>query len=86
MYDNLKDVPGLEEAVVRPHRVAGGPETIAETAALAVDHAIRDVRKADWRGNRFKEREVRSAIQSVLGDNVALVETIFEIVKSQRDD
>ncbi len=86
LYDNLKDVAGLDEALLRRHRVAGGTETVAEAAALAVDRAIRDVRKADWRGNRFKEREVRSAIQSVLGDNAALVETIFEIVKSQRDD
>ena len=57
---------------------------IAELAALALDDAIRDVKKADWRGNRFKEREVRNAIQSVLEDD-ALADTLFEIVKAQRD-
>ena len=86
LYDNLKDVPGLEAALVRGHRVAGGTESVAEAAALAVDGAIREVKKADWRGNRFKEREVRNAIQSVLGDDAALVDMMFQIVKSQRDD
>ena len=52
--------------------------------ARLVDRAIRSVKKADWRGNRIKEREVRNAIRSVLGDD-ALVDRIFEIVKAQRD-
>ena len=43
------------------------------------------MKKADWRGNRFKEREVRNAIEAVLGDDDALVDRIFEIVKAQRD-
>jgi type I restriction enzyme R subunit len=56
-----------------------------EELAVRVDTAIRSVKKADWRGNRFKEREVRYAIQSVLGGDVRLVDGIFEIVKNQRD-
>jgi type I restriction enzyme R subunit len=43
------------------------------------------VKKADWRGNKFKEKEVRNAIRSELGDDEGLVERIFEIVKAQRD-
>ena len=54
-------------------------------AALALDDAIRDVKKADWRGNKFKEREVRNAIKSVLGETKRLSTPIFEIVKAQRD-
>jgi type I restriction enzyme R subunit len=53
--------------------------------AVAMDRAIRDVKKADWRGNRFKEREVRNAIKSELGDDDDLLDTIFEIVKNQRE-
>lgn len=53
--------------------------------AVAVDHAIRLVKKADWRGNRFKEREVRNAIKDVLGDDDTLVDRVFGIVKAQRD-
>jgi hypothetical protein len=53
--------------------------------AIALDQAIRSVKKADWVGNRFKEREVHNAIKSELGDSEDLVEKIFEIVKNQRE-
>ena len=52
---------------------------------LALDDAVRSVKKVDWRGNRFKEREVRNAIRSVLGDDDSLVNTFFEIVKARHD-
>ncbi len=55
-----------------------------EDLAVRVDTAIRNVKKAGWRGNRFKEREVRIAIKSVLADD-SRVDTIFEIVKNQRE-
>lgn len=85
LFDNLQDVPDLEARLVRlavaEMRVGA---TAAERAALAIDRAIRQVKKADWRGNRFKEREVRNAVQSVLGDDQALVDTVFEILQNQR--
>ena len=57
-----------------------------EERALALDSAIRHVKKADWRGNRFKEREVRNAVKvGAIGDNEGLVSTIFEIVKARHD-
>jgi type I restriction enzyme R subunit len=84
LYDNLKDVAGLE-ATFTPTNVADDSRgDVAEAAALAVDDAIRAVKKADWRGNRFKEREVCTAIMEVLEDD-ALVDRIFEIVKAQRE-
>ena len=49
---------------------------------LAVDGAVRAVKKADWRGNRFKEWEVCLAIKGVLQDDT-LVAKVFEIVKAQ---
>jgi type I restriction enzyme R subunit len=55
-----------------------------EELATKVDAAILNVKKAGWRGNRFKEREVRIAIKEVLGDD-SLVNSIFELVKNQRD-
>ena len=82
LYDNLKHVPGLEDLMRVPGKVAEPPADAAETAALAVDDAVRAVKKADWRGNRFKEREVRRAIKDVLRDE-ALVDKVFEIVKAQ---
>ena len=56
-----------------------------ETTALAIDNSIRTVKKADWRGNRLKEREVRNAIKAELGDHETLIDMIFEIVKAQSD-
>ena len=84
LYDNLKDIPGLERPVSQ-YAVAEGPADVAEAAAIALDAAIRRVKKADWKGNRFKEKEVRNAIASTLGDNESLVDTIFEIAKAQPD-
>ncbi len=85
LYDNLEDVAA---SAVRERPVPygdGGAATSREERALALDRAIRHVKKADWRGNRFKEREVRNAIKEVLGDVDILVERMFEIVKAQRD-
>jgi type I restriction enzyme, R subunit len=56
-----------------------------ETLSVRVDTAIRNVKKDGWRGNRFKEREVRAAIKSVLGANDELVNQIFGIVEKQRE-
>ena len=85
LYDNLKEPEAL--AVQEPRAPYGATSTFdpREEQALALDSAIRNVKKADWRGNRFKEREVRNAIKSELGDDEDLVRTIFEIVKAQRD-
>jgi len=61
------------------------PAAAREALAVALDSAIRSVKKANWRGNTFKEREVRGAIKSQLGDDEILIEAIFDIVKNQRD-
>jgi len=55
-----------------------------EALALAVDAAIRKVKKDDWRGNRFKEREVRNAIKSHVSDEAA-VDLVFDLVKAQHE-
>jgi type I restriction enzyme R subunit len=67
-----------------PYAAQAAPDA-RQAKAIALDSAIRNVKKAGWRGNRFKEREVHIAIRSVLGDDQALVKAIFEIVKNQRD-
>lgn len=53
--------------------------------AKAIDGAIRSVRKDGWRGNRFKEREVKNAIRTALGSHSDLVDKIFDIVKNQHE-
>ena len=84
-FDNLDH---LQVSVVREARAHYETEpevSVREAKAIALDCAIRNVKKADWRGNTFKEREVRNAIKSVLGDDVGLVGAIFEIAKAQSD-
>jgi type I restriction enzyme R subunit len=53
-----------------------------EDLALAIDTAIRAVKKDNWRGNKFKEREVRIAITEHLPEEK--VDEILELVKNQR--
>jgi type I restriction enzyme R subunit len=86
LYDNLEDADDAVMEVREPqaHYGSGPPLDDRAARALALDHAIRAVKKADWRGNRFKEREVRNAIVSELGESDA-VDKIFEIVKNQRE-
>ncbi len=53
--------------------------------AIQVDAAIRNVKKANWRGNRFKEKEVRNAIEDALGTDGELLNSIFAIAKNQNE-
>jgi type I restriction enzyme R subunit len=85
LYDNLREPLPSAARQRLPHFGDGGAPSVQETLAVDLDRAIRSVKKADFRGNRFKEREVRNAIQDVLGDDEALVNSIFEIVKAQRE-
>jgi type I restriction enzyme R subunit len=85
LYDNLKDhVAGSIQEEPAPYL---GSNMSDKTAQLAVDldRVIRNDKKAGWRGNKFKEKEVRIAIKSVLGDDVGLVGSIFEIVKEPKN-
>ena len=85
IFDNLKEPDGSigEPRTIRYTETP--PVETKEERALALDRAIRGVKKADWRGNRFKEREVRNAIRSVLGGDAELIETIFAVAKAQGD-
>ena len=60
LYDNLSDLSPAEMQAAH-----GGS---AADHAVAVDAAIRSIKKDGWRGNRFKEREVRNAIMSIIAD------------------
>lgn len=55
-----------------------------ETKAVLLDEAIRRTKKADWRGHLAREREVRGAMRSVLGEDERF-EELFALVKAQRD-
>lgn len=55
-----------------------------EALTVAVDDDIRRTKKADWRGNIFKEREVKRAITRHI-DDPALAELIFDLVVKQNE-
>jgi len=84
-YDNLEQV---EDSTVKDHhgqyKYNNDSDSRAKIA-IALDKAIRDVKKADWKGNRLKEREVEIAIKKVLGHSDQLIKEILEIAKNQRD-
>ena len=88
LYDNIEHPRSTIVSEKRPPRYGQrasrsyDPKT---RLALRIDRKIREVKKDDWRGNKFKEREVRNAIRAVVGDHPDLVDKLFEIVKNQRD-
>ena len=85
IFDNLKEPDGSIREPTTMRYTGTPPVETKEERALALDLAIRGVKKADWRGNRFKEREVRNAIRSVLGGDAELIETVFAVAKAQGD-
>ena len=85
LFDNLKHIQLPEDWIQTQGEAAETPASAAERAALALDDKIRQTKKADWRGNKLKEREVLHAIRAVLGGEAELEDTIFEIVKAQDD-
>ncbi|MBI5251779.1 MAG: type I restriction endonuclease subunit R [Desulfomonile tiedjei] len=55
-----------------------------EALAITLDAEIRQTKKDDWRGNKFKEREVRFAIRKHLKDE-ALTNQISDLVWNQSE-
>ena len=56
-----------------------------EVLASKVDAAIRYTKKADWVGDRFKEREVANAVRTELAGYDVNVAEIVELAKHQRE-
>jgi type I restriction enzyme R subunit len=55
-----------------------------EALTIALDAEIRKTKKDDWRGNKFKEREVRNAIRMHITDPDQ-VDLIFDLVRNQHE-
>ena len=85
LYDNLVAVPSLSDEVGGTREPTPVYLSDREAVALQLDEAIRSAKKDGWRGNRFKQRQVRNAIKHVLGADDGLVDRIFEIVKNQHE-
>jgi type I restriction enzyme, R subunit len=84
LYDNLPALVGDDILHLNRATYAGIPNQDAIAwLAVEIDNAIREVKKADWRGHRVKRLEVRNAIKSVLGDKNDLVDAVYKIVDAQ---
>ena len=85
LFDNLEEAQ--VSAVQYPPEGYGTEPAmdIRVAKALAIDRAIRSVKKADWRGNRFKEREDPSTRSDRSSTTTVPSAEIFEIVKAQSD-
>ncbi len=56
-----------------------------EVLATKIDSAIRYTKKADWVGDRFKEREIANALREETAGYVVDIQTVMELAKAQKD-
>ena len=55
-----------------------------ENLAIMLDEAIRYTKKDSWRGNPFKEKEIKNIVKTHIEDENLRI-TIFELIKNQDD-
>jgi len=88
LYDNLKgrvDVANIFVPDAGQGMAAESANPPDVVAAIAIDKAVRAVKKDDWRGMRAKRIEVRNAIKSVLRNADDLVDDIYSIIENRHD-
>lgn len=85
IYDNLRLPPAPAAALNLQDEV--GPLPMPDPKlrlAVDIDEAVRRERHADWRGNAARENHIkRVALLPLLGNDVAEIERIFDIIKQQ---
>ncbi len=82
LYDNL-DFDKVAESQA-PY-AGDSMEKQKARKVMEIDSKIKSVKKANWRGHKIKEREIRNAIKSVIGNDDKTVEQIFDIVKNHNE-
>ena len=56
-----------------------------EVLTTKIGTAVRYTKKADWLGDRFKEREIANAVrEEAAGYNINIVD-VMELIKAQRE-
>lgn len=93
----LKEVKKLAEGITKPEGTTTYPDSMNtrgkqslydnldnnEELVARVDAAIRYTKKADWKTNRFKERDVTHAVQEEVGSYKVDIDDVMELVKNQ---
>ena len=93
----LKEVKKLAESITRPAGTVTYPSSVDtrgkqslydnldnnEELVTRIDKAIRHTKKADWKDNHFKERDVKDAVKEELGEFKISADKVMDIVKNQ---
>ena len=98
--DYLKKIQELSRKVVRPEQTASNyPKSIDtnpkrafydnfgkdEGLATKIDSTIRYTKKADWVGDRFKEREIANALREETAGYEVDIQALMELAKAQKE-
>ncbi|HGA2773711.1 type I restriction endonuclease subunit R [Providencia alcalifaciens] len=98
--DYLEKIRELAAKVVRPEQIASNYPASMDTnpkrafydnfgkdewLATKIDSAIRYTKKADWVGDRFKEREIANAIREETADYELDIQAVMELAKAQKE-
>jgi type I restriction enzyme R subunit len=95
----LKEVKRLAGDITKPEGGTTYPESMDSRGKQSLydnldkndelvqrlDEAIRKTKKADWKGNRFKFREVENAVEYEIGDSSIEVSTVMELIMNQSE-
>ncbi|MBE1286211.1 MAG: HsdR family type I site-specific deoxyribonuclease [Alteromonadaceae bacterium] len=95
----LEQIKALADKVVNPSGGTSYPASINspakqaiydnfgqdEVLALTIDDAVRNTKKADWFGDRFKEREIANAIREQTKDYQVDIVDAMELIKAQKE-
>ena len=97
----LEEIKALARKVVNPsgNSKANYPDTVDSAAKQAlydnlgndevlttkIDSAVRYTKKADWLGDRFKEREIANAIREETASYSIDIVEVMDLVKAQKD-
>ncbi len=98
--DYLERIRDLSRKVIRPEQANSSyPSTMDtqakrafydnfgkdEVLATKIDSAIRYTKKADWVGDRFKEREIANAVREEIAGYEIDIPNVMELAKAQKD-
>lgn len=98
--DYLKKIQELSRKVVRPEQTASNYLKSIDTnpkrafydnfgkdegLATKIDSTIRYTKKADWVGDRFKEREIANALREETAGYEVDIQALIELAKAQKE-
>ena len=87
LFDNISITDDSEIAEAGGQNESPRNREIRVRMAIALDEAVLNSREDDWRGNRFKELQVRQAMAKVVAeafaDYAVDIDALFELVKNQ---